>query len=71
MGGFSNVLRGLRGVLLLAKANPILIPIAMAIMGGCWHWKRKQQLAAMQQRGPIESISGRQQSDNPVAEQRV
>ena len=76
MGGFSSVLRGVRGVLLLAKSNPILILIliAMIVIGGCWHWRRKQQLAEMQQRPPIETISGRQQSDkpqqsdNPVAE---
>ena len=59
-----KVLRGIRNVLLLARANPFVATIALFTIGGCWHWKR-----AKQARAPVQSIESiiRQQADNPVA----
>ena len=60
-----KVLRGIRNVLLLARANPVVAAIVLFSIGGCWYWTRTKQA-----RAPvlsIESVSGRKQADNPAA----
>jgi hypothetical protein len=60
-----RVLRGIRNILLLARANPVIAAIALLVVGGCWHRSRTKQ--AQQQRAqPIESICGQQLAENPI-----
>lgn len=61
-----RVLRGIRNILLLARANPVIVATTLLVVCGCWHYSRTKQ--AQQERAqPIESTSGqRQLAENPV-----
>ena len=40
MGGLTNALKGLRGIVVLAAANPLVSLALAAVMGGTWAWDR-------------------------------
>ena len=66
--GMGKVLRGLRNVLLLARANPVVAAVVLVIIGGCWHLQRtKKQQAQVPIETTISGRSGQLAVGNPVA----
>ena len=66
--GMGKVLRGLRNVLLLARANPVVAAVVLVIIGSCWHLQRtKKKQAQVPIETTISGRSGQLAVGNPVA----